>query len=152
MHCTCKAHTQEYLQGSHGYLITGDNCYLCQSPGLLKVLNGAFPGEFPPQMMSILPCGFVYITSLQSANKHPLTPHGHVFHASFGDPIRAEAPPLVRPITIACITQLLHSSTRLHIDNIIICILGDVQSNHTSTNQFSMISSKAHLTHHAKPS
>ena len=53
-----------------------------------EVLNGGFPEEFPPQMMSFQPHGFVYIASFQSANERPLTPHGHVFLTSFGGPIR----------------------------------------------------------------
>ena len=117
-----------------------------------QVLNRGFPEEFPPQMMSFQPHGFVYIASFQSANEHPLIPRGHVFHTSFRGPISSEALPLTHPITITCLTQLLHSSTGLHIDNIIIHILGHVQPNHALTNQFSMTSSKARLTHHAKPS
>ena len=45
--------------------------------------GGVFLREFPPLVTSQLPCGFVYIASFQSTNEHPLTPHGHVFHASF---------------------------------------------------------------------
>ena len=106
--------------------------------------------EFPPQLMSFQPCCFVYIASFQSAIELPLTPCGRVFHASFRGPISLEAPPLERPITITCLTQFLHSSTGLHIDKIIIHVLGDVQPNHRLTNQFSTTNSKAHLTCRAK--
>ena len=50
------------------------------------------------------------------------------------------------------LTQLLHSSTGLHIDNIIILVIGNVQPNHMLTNQFSTTSSKARQTCHAEPS
>ena len=93
-------------------------------------------------MMSFQPHGFVYVASFGSANEHPLTPHGHVFLTLFRSPISLEALRLMHPITIAWLTQLLHSSTGLHIDNIIIHIIGDVQPNHALTNQFSTTSSK----------
>ena len=103
-------------------------------------------------MTSFQPCGFVYIALFQSANEQPLTPCDHVFHTSFRGSISLEALPLTHRITIAHLTQLPHSSTGLHIDNIIICIQGDIQPNHMLTNQFIATSSKAHPTHHAEPS
>ena len=57
----------------------------------------------------------------------------------------------MHPITIMQLTQLLHSSTGLHIDNIISHVIGNVQPNHMLTDQFSTISLKAHQTPHAEP-
>ena len=62
---------------------------------------GGLPREFPLEVMSQLPCGFVYIASFQSTNEHTLTPHGHVFHASFWSQLEWRPCPHVSDIICA---------------------------------------------------
>ena len=85
MHHTGKSHTEGTYKRAVVILIKNRKItviYVIHLPYLCTQW-GDSPREFPTQLMSWLPGGFVYIASFWSKNQHSLTHHGNVFHISF---------------------------------------------------------------------